>query len=61
MRTKALSVIGSIVAVVPLAVVFINLSSEKKNQKLTPLKQRFRQCYLELASCELLLYSLFLL
>ena len=36
MRTKALSVIGSILAVVLLAVVFINLSSEKKNQKLTP-------------------------
>lgn len=36
MRTKTLSVIGSIVAVVLLAVLFINLSSEKKNQKLTP-------------------------
>lgn len=36
MKIKALSVVGGLVAVVLLAVVFINFSSEKKNQKLTP-------------------------
>lgn len=36
MKIKALSVVGGLIAVVLLAVVFINFSSKKKNQKLTP-------------------------
>lgn len=36
MITKSLLVVGSLIVVVLLAVVFINFSSEKKNQKLTP-------------------------
>lgn len=36
MRTKALSVVGSLIVIVLLAVAFINFSPERKNQKLTP-------------------------